>query len=289
MLAWYYFILISSTLMGVSTIIEKRTLKKEHAAAYSAALTILILPFSLIFLPFANFNISMYEIAVIYAISVVSTTTYVLSARAYRHGNISITSPLLSSLPVLFTVIFAFLLINESLSILQYASIAVLIVASYFLIFDTGKGTDGKYKGGKYAAIMLSNTMLMALGTIFMKYLFNIGLNIFTYLIVVEYFIAFNLIVLMVFRYGGLNEIKLNIKQYKAPIIAIAVLTTLYRVSYYIAVLPTAVSLAYPLRNSVYLLITVVLGGVLFGEKRLALKLSISAIIIAASYVLISF
>ena len=288
MLAWYYFVLISSVLMGVSTIIEKNTLKNEHAAAYSAAFTIIILPLSLIFLPFANFHITLYEVAVIYIVSLISTSTYILSARAYRHGDISITSPLLSSVPVMFTVLFAFLFIGERLSVIQYASIVVLIVSSYFMVFDTGKDVRGGYNKGKYTAIILFDSMLMASGTVIMKYLFDLNVNIFTYLILVEYFIAFNMVLLMLFRYDGLREIASNIKRYKAPILAIAVLTTLYRVTYYLAAAPAAIGLVYTLRNSVYVLITVAIGGILFSEKKLASKTLLSAIIIIAAYVLVS-
>jgi drug/metabolite transporter (DMT)-like permease len=288
MLAWYYFVLISSVLMGISTIIEKNTLKNEHAAAYSAAFTIIILPLSLIFLPFANFHITLYEVAIIYAVSLISTSTYVLSARAYRHGNISITSPLLSSLPVMFTVLFAFLFIEERLSFIQYASIAVLIISSYFMVFDTGKNVQNGYKRGKYVAILLLDSVLMAAGTVIMKYLFDLNVNIFTYLILVEYFIALNMVLVMLFRYGGLGEIAANIKRYKVPILAIAVLTTLYRVTYYLAAAPAAIGLVYTLRNSVYVLITVAIGGILFSEKKLAFKTILSAIIIVAAYALIS-
>lgn len=288
MLAWYYFVLISSALMGTSTIIEKNTLKKEHAAAYSAAFTIVILPLSLIFIPFANFNITLYEVLVIYLISLISASTYILSARAYRHGNISITSPLLSSLPVMFTVVFAFLFIGERLSIVQYASIAVLIIASYFMVFDTGKNVQDGYNKSKYATILLFDSILMASGTILMKYLFDLNVNIFAFLILVEYFIAFNMVILMLFRYGGFGEIASNIKRYKVPILAIAVLTTLYRVTYYLAAAPASIGLVYTLRNSVYILVTVAIGGILFSERKLAFKTVLSAVIIVAAYALVS-
>lgn len=289
MIPWYYFVLMSSILMGASTILEKKVLNTAHATAYSAAFTIIILPFSLLFLPFANFKISAYQLLLIYLVSLISTITYVLSARAYRHGNISVASPLFSSLPPMFTVIFAFLFINEHLSGLQYIAIAVLIVASYFMMFDTGKNIQDGYHRGKFATILILDSILMAAGTVLMKYIFNIEVNIFAYMIIAEYFIALNLVIYMVFRYGGLKEIVSNIKQYKIPIITIAILTTLYRVTYYLAALPVSISIVYPLRNSVYIVITVIIGGIIFGERKLALKAILSAVILVAAYALLAF
>ena len=288
MIAWYYFVLASSVLMGISTILEKKTLKNEHAAAYSAAFTVIILPLSLLFLPLAKFNITLFELAVIYIISLLSTTTYVLTAKVFRHGNISVASPLFSSLPVMFTVVFAFLFLSEHLQLAQYVSIAVLIVASYFMVFNTGSNVDAGYGKGKYATILLLDTIIMAVGTILMKYLFLLQVNVFAYLIIGEYFMALNLFVFMSFKYGGAREIAESIKKYKIPILTIAVLTILYRVTNYIAVYSAEISLTSPLRNSVNVLITVMVGGLMFGEKKLKVKLLLSAVIIAAAYALIA-
>ncbi len=288
MIAWYYLVLISSVLMGVSTILEKRTLKDEHAAAYSATLMIIILPLALLLLPLAKFNINPYELFIIYVISVLSTITYVLTARVFRHGNISIASPLFSSLPVLFTVLFAFLFLKEKLSALQYLSVAVLVATSYFMIFGTGKNVQEGYGKNKYVTILLLDTILMAIGAILLKYLFILGVNVFGYFIIGEYFMAFNIFVLMILRYGGVKEVVRNIKKYKAPIFAIAVLTVAYRVTNYLAVSYAYVSLTSPLRNSVNVLITVLIGGAMFGESNLKKKLLLSALIVAGAYALIA-
>ncbi len=289
MIAWYYLVIISSIFMGASTLLEKKTLKKEHAAAYSSALMIVILPLTLLLLPLAKFNINLYELLIIYVISVLSTITYVLTARVFRHGNISIASPLFSSLPVVFTVLFAFLFLDEKLSTIQYVSVAALVVASYFMIFGTGKNVQKGYGKNKYVTILLFDTILMAIGAIFLKYLFILGVNVFGYFIINEYFMAFNILALMILRYGGMNEVIQNIKRYKLPVFSIAVLTIAYRVTNYLAISYAYVSLTSPLRNSINVLITVLIGGIMFGERNLKRKLLLSALIVVAAYTLISF
>ncbi|MGC8622714.1 MAG: EamA family transporter [Candidatus Micrarchaeia archaeon] len=289
MIAWYYLVIISSIFMGASTLLEKKTLKKEHAAAYSSALMIVVLPLTLLLLPLAKFNINFYELLIIYVISVLSTITYVLTARVFRHGNISIASPLFSSLPVVFTVLFAFLFLDEKLSTIQYVSVAALVVASYFMIFGTGNNVQKGYGKNKYVTILLFDTILMAIGAIFLKYLFILGVNVFGYFIIDEYFMAFNILALMILRYGGMNEVIQNIKRYKLPIFSIAVLTIAYRVTNYLAISYAYVSLTSPLRNSINVLITVLIGGIMFGERNLKRKLLLSALIVVAAYTLISF
>ncbi|MGC8478476.1 MAG: EamA family transporter [Candidatus Micrarchaeia archaeon] len=289
MIAWYYLVIISSIFMGASTLLEKKTLKKEHAAAYSSAVMIVVLPLTLLLLPLAKFNINFYELLIIYVISVLSTITYVLTARVFRHGNISIASPLFSSLPVVFTVLFAFLFLDEKLSTIQYVSVAALVVASYFMIFGTGNNVQKGYGKNKYVTILLFDTILMAIGAIFLKYLFILGVNVFGYFIIDEYFMAFNILALMILRYGGMNEVIQNIKRYKLPIFSIAVLTIAYRVTNYLAISYAYVSLTSPLRNSINVLITVLIGGIMFGERNLKRKLLLSALIVVAAYTLISF
>ena len=42
MISWYYLVIISSIIMGVSTIVEKYALKNEHATSFSASFSIVI-------------------------------------------------------------------------------------------------------------------------------------------------------------------------------------------------------------------------------------------------------
>ena len=54
MIEWYYLVLVSATLMGFSSVLEKYMLKQEHASAYSASFSIMTAVMALVFLPFAE-------------------------------------------------------------------------------------------------------------------------------------------------------------------------------------------------------------------------------------------
>ncbi|MEM3020046.1 MAG: DMT family transporter [Candidatus Micrarchaeaceae archaeon] len=286
MIEWYYLVLISAALMGFSSVLEKYMLKDEHASAYSASFSIIIALMALVFAPFADFNISLYAVALVFLISVVSTVSYILTARVYKHGNISVSSPILSSLPQLLIVVFAFMFLSERLSFVQYMSIAVMIIAAYLLLFKANSRKRAAFDKKKYVYELIVVIALMAIGGVLLKYLL-FYITPYTYIVLVEAFMALDMTVYMQLRYGGVKEIAHNMRIYRKPLLAIAVITMTYRITYYVAVSTTYVSLASPLRNTLSVVVTVLLGGMLFKEGNIARKLALAAVMLTAVYFLI--
>ncbi|MCL4363591.1 DMT family transporter [Candidatus Marsarchaeota archaeon] len=286
MVEWYYLLLASSILMGASTVIEKHTLKDEHASAYSSGFSIITALLALVFLPFANFSIKLFEIPLLYIISLISTATYLFTARIFKHGNISVASPIFSSLPVLFIVILSAIFLKEYLKPVQYLVIAILIITAYFLMTMGNKDGSKAFEKTKYAYLIIVSCFLGASGAIILKYLLNLGMNIFTILIFIELFMSINFIVYMKLKYGGPKETISNLKKYKKSIVAISFLTTIYRLTYYAAASLVFISLVSPVRNSIYIVITTVAGGILFNEKGIKKKLVLSSILIVCVYYL---
>ena len=233
MISWYYLVIISSIIMGVSTIVEKYALKNEHATSFSASFSIVIAVFSLVFLPFAKFNINIYELLIIYAMSVLSALSYLFNARIYKHGNISVSTPVLSSLPQLFVVLLAFIFLGEKLTILQYLAIAVLLIATYFLIAPKSVKKYKQFDSKKYVYLLILNTLIMAVGAILMKYVLDLGVNLYAMFILLEVFIAINMAVMISIRYDGVREEFSNLVKNRKIIFSIAILSLLYRIFYY--------------------------------------------------------
>ncbi len=288
MISWYYLVIISSIIMGVSTIVEKYALKNEHATSFSASFSIVIAIFSLVFLPFAKFNINIYELLIIYVMSVLSALSYLFNARIYKHGNISVSTPVLSSLPQLFIVLLAFIFLGEKLTLLQYLAIAVLLVATYFLIAPKSAKKYKQFDSKKYVYLLVLNTLIMAAGAILMKYILNLGVNLYTMFILLEVFIAINMAVMISIRYDGVKEEFSNLIKNRKIIFSIAILSLLYRIFYYASLQLAYVSLASPLRNSISVIITIVIGGIVFQERNLKRKLAITAIMLLMVYFIIT-
>jgi drug/metabolite transporter (DMT)-like permease len=281
----YLLILLSGVLIGISALIEKATLRKEHSVAYATSVALIAAVISFTFIPFVDLNISILDIFLLYIVSLLSTTTAILAAKVYKHGNISVVSPILSSIPQFIIIVLALAFLNEKLSPIKYVSIAVIIVATYLLISNKNKRSksfDKKY----YIYILIVLTLLMAIGATILKYLL-FSIQPLTYLLFLSVFTAINGIAYMQIKFGGLREIVKNTMDYKYPIIAIAIITITYRLLYYLALVNTFVSIAYPLRNTLNILITVILGGLLFGEKNIKRKLLLSIILMIAVYTLI--
>lgn len=279
MLQWYYLALISSVLLGLATLMEKETLKVEHALAYSSSFAIVVALISLVFLPFANFKISAMSVVLIYLVSVIVAIMYWLIARVYKHGSVSAASPIYAALPNLFVVVLAFMFLGEKLAPAQYIFIGVIIAATYMIMF-TGKT---QFESGKYVRWLVLASLFSAISTIGMKYiLFNV--SPYTYLILLEVFVAFNMIIAMQLKYGGIKEIFRNTRMYKKEVASISVLITAYRVTYYFSASLAAISLVWPLSNVPNVIMMVFLGGTIFKEGPVRRKAILAIIMLVTAY-----
>ncbi|MDE1856507.1 MAG: EamA family transporter [Candidatus Micrarchaeota archaeon] len=288
MIEWYYITIAAAVSMGIATIIEKYALKNVHASAYTAAFSIIAALFSLSILPFANLNIGVATWIAIYILSILVTASYLLLAKAFRHGRISVGTAITSSMPSLFTVVLGFVFIGESLKLYEYAAIAVLVVASYvFLARYNNDQSDAKGKGMRYADILIGTSLLNAIAYVAVKYLIDVGLDPLTYVVLSQLFVALNMCIYMIARFGGVKEIASNVRQNAVPLVAIGVFTVGYRVPLYLSISATEVSLAVPLLNAVFIIVTVLVGGAIFREGNLFKKTILGLVLVAASYLLI--
>ena len=67
-----------------------------------------------------------------------------------------------------------------------------------------------------------------------------------------------------------------------------AVLTVGYGLAYYLSLTGADVSIVTPVRNTVYVVMTVIAGGLLFKEDDIERKLALSAILLLFTYLLIA-
>ena len=282
MLQWYYLALISSILFGFSTLVEKKSLNKEHAMAFTSSFAIVAAIISLLFIPLADFSISLFSVILIYIISVVVALTYLLIARVYKHCNVSAASPIYTALPSLFVVLFAFLFLGEELSPVRYLFIGVLVAATYLIMF-TGKK---QFESKKYVYWLVLASLLSTISAIGVKYLL-FSVTPFTYLILLEVFIALNMIVAMHVKYGGMKEIMRNTITYKKEIIAVSLLITAYRITYYLSASVAQISLVWPLSNVPNVIMVVFFSSMLFKEDSTKRKLVLAVVMIIAAYFLV--
>lgn len=287
MIEWYYFALMSSIMLGMFTILEKFSLKQQHATAFTSAFSFIAAVISLPLLLLArNFSFTWLQIALVFANGILIALTYLLAARVYKHGSVSVASAAFSSLPSVFVVLLALPLLGESLTLIQYVSIAVITVVIYSLLFDRRKGAP--FESNKYMTMILVRSIMVAMQAVLTKYILSMGVDVFAFFVLSEIFVAFDFALFISFKYGGMREIASTVRKYSVPIALMAVLTLGYGLTYYISLLGADVSLVTPVRNTVYVVMTVLAGGLFFKEDSVGKKLVLSAVLLAFTYLLIA-
>ncbi|MCL5433610.1 MAG: DMT family transporter [Candidatus Marsarchaeota archaeon] len=284
---WPYLAILAGFFSGIIALFEKKLLKIEHALAYTASITFIVTVFSFMLLPFANFNIIPLNWILLYAYSITLTISFWFTARLFRHGNISIASPIYKTLPILFVVIFAFLFLNESLTLIQYGFIIILAISAYLLINESKKIKESNNYKYNYRLLILLDTLAVSFGLIILKYLLNY-VNIASIIIIVNIFTSLNLMAIIVRRGSTyLSWFKNDIKIYINNIVLISTLTFFYRIIFYLTISSILISLAIPIANITTIIITVLIGGVIFKEKSLFKKVLLALIMIVSAYFLI--
>lgn len=186
----------------------------------------------------------------------------------------------------MFVVLLALPLLGEHLDYLQYVSIAVITVVIYALLFERGKKP---FESNKYMTMIIVRSFLVAAQAILTKYILSAtGVDVFTFFVLSEIFVAFDFAVFISFKYGGVKEIVSTVKTYALPILLMAVLTLGYGMTYYLSLVGADVSLVTPVRNTVYVVMTVLAGGLLFKEDEIEKKLALGAILLLFTYLLIA-
>ncbi|MDE1761832.1 MAG: EamA family transporter [Candidatus Micrarchaeota archaeon] len=287
MIAWYYLVIISSLISVLVSVIQKRTLKMEHATQYSAASSFLLAIVSLIFIPFANFNITPLQLAYTVIFGAFAAVTLLLGVRVIKHAHLSATTPVSNTLPLFFIVVFAYAFLSEKLTTIQYFSVAGIIITTYLMLFRKKPGQqDNDYESSKYKYLLVINAIVSAAGSIVGKYLL-VHINVFTFMIISQIVAATCLAAFATIKYGGPKEIASTVRHYRSTFFTIVSLILILRVIYYFALKTAPISIASTLNNAIFVLVTVPIGGFFFKEDDIVRKTLMSAIITVFAYLLI--
>lgn len=285
---WYTFAILCAIIAGMSAIVEKKTLRKQHAMEFSAVLAIFNLLVVLPLIGKANFSIPQSHYIFIFGISILGSIAFLLVAKSLRHMEISHMSPLLNFGPI-FVAILAYLLLGETMSKIQLAGIILILIGSYILEIK-----HGFQKIGDPIKTMLSSRHTLYIFAALALYSFcAIGdkimlttLSPITYIIIVQFFIAVNFIVLITIFHDGFKGIRRGIQNAGKWILIVAILTSSYRLLYAQAVSVAFVSLIIPIKRTSTLFATVI-GGEIYHEEGLAKKAVACIIMLLGAYFVI--
>ncbi len=294
--AWLIFAILAAILASASSILEKKTLFKQHALEFSATLSVYTLVLSIPFWFFADFNsLSLKATGYIYLGSLLGAIGFLLVTKALRHIEISLTSPFLVFEPAL-VAIFAAVLLGEKITSLQIVGIVVVIIGAYVLTSHEHDHFLEPFKHvfkSKYIKYILLALVFYALDSILDKKIVGtpadggLGVSVWTFLALVHFFLALNYLVIMIIFSDGIQGIGKGLKTGGWLVFTVAVFTIGYRLSqmYAISLPGVLISLVIPIKRLSALFSTII-GGELFHEKYV-LRKSLACVIMIIGAVLI--
>jgi len=285
---WYLFAFGSAFFTALLIIIEKKGLLKEHALEFCSVLSIFIFLLSFTFIKFVDFNLGWNTWALIALESLFFSISFLFIAKAIRHMEVSLVSPLLVLLPV-FVLFFSFIILKEGVSFLQLLGIFLLIIGIYVL--ETHKKNflrpfteiiKFKYVNYIFLALVLS-----ALSLIIGRYLLSERLvNIYSLTFISSGFFMIYLVALIFILHDGVKGIVHGFKNAGVLIFVVAVFTIVAKLLQNQAILMQKVTLVEIIRR-MNVLIVIFLGGELFHEKNLLKKIIATLVMLAGAYLVL--
>ncbi|RMF56208.1 hypothetical protein D6745_00085 [Candidatus Woesearchaeota archaeon] len=282
---WLIFALGSAFFAAAASIIQKKALIKEHAMEFSAVLALINAVISLFLLPFVDFNISTMNLLWVYLASWLGTVAFLHTARAIRHMQISLASPMLNFGPAFSAILAAFIL-GEKLVLYQWLGIILLVIGAYVLEIDH-KFSDliepfRRIKSSKYIHFIFFALLLYGFSSIIDRYVVTHGVSPISYIFFAHIFIAINFFVLLNVMYDGVKGIIHGLSKMGIPILLVSLFTLTYRFFQIKAVSMTFLALVVSIKRTSTILATLI-GGELFHEEGLILKLVACAIMVVGA------
>lgn len=294
---WFTIIIIAAVLKGISLVIEKKTLMKENALEYVSVLTFILMIF-FFFVGIAtktlNFNMGLGVYLWIYLASVLAAGGAWFAAKGIRKLEVSEASPLLTFEPIIVAVI-AFLFLSEFMTLVQGAGIAFIIFGSYVLELDHKKHglLDPFKKILKKRGIhfILLALVLWGVSTPIHRFILNpansFNMNFINYFFVLTLFVVINYSILLHVFHTGFKKLEESFKETpKLFIVGVLVLGSA-RLGFGAALTMASAAIVITIYRTSSLFATIV-GGEIFHEKRLMLKIISAVIMIVGTYFVIA-
>ncbi|MFH0912439.1 MAG: EamA family transporter [Patescibacteria group bacterium] len=296
---WYWFALLAAVCIGVKTVWQKSELKKEHSLDYVVVLSLISMVVVGFLWPWAHWEtLSLTLVGYIYLASILGSLSIWLGAKALRHLDISLVAPQ-EVLATVFTLGFAYLLLGDHLTLMQWAGVAILILGGLLLTRDSfaanhSFGWPANLRIGDainkrtalfYELVLLLSMVFLSLSSIVDKIVLR-QTDTITFIFLVSIFLFINHLIIYTVVVGDVRQIPHKVDNLGWAIVAIAVLTTLSRLTYAQALSLTELSLVISLKKS-SILIATIWGGRLFKEGHLVLRVSLAVLMLIGVWLLV--
>lgn len=296
MVQWYVLMLVPVIFATIGSIIEKKTLFKEHAMEFSTVFAITVAAMSLVFIPFTNFNFPTHYWIIIYMASVIAATAFLFVAKATRHMELSLSSPLFTFNPIIVAFL-AWVILKEELVLNQIIGIAIIFLGSYFLEMKPKKSFTRELltpfkviARSRYVHFMLFAVFLYALTALIDRYVLHAtgAVSPFTYLLIIQFFVAVNYLILITLFHDGFKGIKHGFKSAGGWIVLMAFVMLVSRtMQVYVITLPAAkIAMIIAMKRGSTVL-TTFFGGEIFHDKHIKQRTLSSLVMVLGTIIMI--
>ncbi len=287
---WFLIALSSAFLSAFAAILQKKVLFNLGALEFSFILSIANLLFSIPFFFFIDYqSVNTLNISVLFIKSIIGVGAFFCIMLSLKNLDISNALPLLALTPG-FVAVFAFLLLGESLKLIEVTGLIFLISGTFILESKNFKNLFlpfSVFLKSKYHRVILLALLLFTVSSIMDKFLL-IRLNLSPISITAFQNLFFAILFYATYVLFGNREVaasSLVKKQNLGWIALISIITIGYRFTQIVAVSLASVALVLAVKRTSVFWATII-GGKIFKDKDL-LKRSIAAILILIGAIMI--
>ncbi|PLX20382.1 hypothetical protein C0584_06030 [Candidatus Parcubacteria bacterium] len=281
---WVILILISAAFLSIRAIFTKKILDKNNPIPVLFLVTLFT---SLLTLLSGRVTLSSsFEVfALMFLKSLILTVSWYSIYQAYKHLEISTVAPLRNLSPAILVVLSAIFL-GESIGILNYLGIAIMMSAAYMLELRSLSDFLKPFKvfNNKYFLYILVSMVGSSFSAVLDKHIAR-KVDYFTLIFFYFLFSALMCFLIIVIK-KEFQEIKNLLKKKNIAIVLLVAGATLMADIFYFAVVAipsTLIVLIIPLRR-LSTFITTIIGGNIFKEKNIIYKGAVCLVMLVGVY-----
>ena len=281
-MTWWIYAIIGAVFLAAAVILEKKFLKKIHALEFTTELSLYGLLFSLVLLPWVQWNFSFKVYGLILLNGVVWSLAFLFFNKSLRHGEISEVSPL-SNLKVITTLVFAVILLHDYPSVINLAGVFITFIGAYILElrphYSVLRPFQAFMRSQYLLFLLLSVTLYGIAGVITKTVLMDVPVTSYIFFLYVSLLFSF---LIIDFLFHRENIVRLNklLKLHGRGLLLTSFVYFLARIFILIAVSAGSVTLVNAVLNA-NIFLAVLIGGTLFHEQGLVRRLFAAVLMIA--------
>ncbi len=289
---WFFIALISALFSAAAAIAQKKVLFKLDALDFSFLLAIINLIFCLPFFLNTEFGeIAFQSLLILYIKNILGAVAFLYVMLSIKNLEISRALPLLALTPGI-VAIFAFISIDETLTIIEISGIVLLLIGTYLLESKSSQSLIEPFKvfikSKKHHYVLIALILLSVTSILDRVLLGEQKLTPSAFMGFQHLFLAFNFLLIFLFAKRNAGKLITSInKEFWLWIIFISFLTVIYRYTQVEAVKIAPVALVLAVKR-ISVFFAAIIGGKIFNEKRLLIKAAATAIIITGAILISS-